>query len=183
MHEGALYKELVGLLNLESLIGGKCQGRPTSLHTRAWEPEGPMKFDLNGWTNLHESWHGVECIIFHGLLNFVSSQSQRGGWVLTRRPWHFKISSQPLINYNLLCRRARMNRMMLKSHSVESPNAYVFTLHLKARISFNFQWFGLQMSFNGAQNFMVTALGHSVKWLTCTPKLLTGLNTSLDSSF
>ena len=58
-----------------------------------------------------------------------------------------------------------MNRMSQN----ESLGVYVFiTLHLKARdhTKFNseFSCYSLWMSFKSAQNFMVAALGHSVKW-------------------
>ena len=45
---------------------------------------------------------------------------------------------------------------------------YVFTLHLKARdhtrFNFNFLRYDHRMSFKSPHNFLVTALGHSVKW-------------------
>ena len=59
-------------------------------------------------------------------------------------------------------KEAHMNRTLTKQHSVESLVAYVFTLHLKAcdHLKFNlkFPWYGLQMSFKGPHNVMVTAL-------------------------
>jgi hypothetical protein len=61
-----------------------------------------------------------------------------------------------------------MNRMVLKKHSVESPVTYVFTMHLRThdhtKFTFNFPLYSLQMNFKGTHNFMVMALGHSVKW-------------------
>lgn len=47
------------------------------------------------------------------------------------RPWHFQIS-QPLIYYNMLCRRPHLNRMVMKQHMVERPVVDLFTLHSKA---------------------------------------------------
>jgi hypothetical protein len=58
-----------------------------------------------------------------------------------------------------------MNRMSQN----ESPGVSIFiTLHLKARdhTKFNskFSCYDLWMSFKSFHNFMVAALGHSVKW-------------------
>lgn len=55
------------------------------------------------------------------------------------RPWHFQIS-QPLIQYNMLCRRPHLNRMVMKQHMVERPIVDLFTLHLKACDHTNSKW-------------------------------------------
>ena len=64
---------------------------------------------------------------------------------------------------------AHMNKMVMKQNSVESLVTFVFTQHLKAhdhtKFNVNSPWYSLWMSFKGPHNFMVTALGHSVKWL------------------
>ena len=65
-----------------------------------------------------------------------------------------------------------MNRMVMKEQSVESLVAFAFTLHLKAGDHTNstliLYWYGLEMSFKGPHNFMVTALGHSLVLLRLT---------------
>jgi hypothetical protein len=70
-----------------------------------------------------------------------------------------------LIYYNSLC-------MLMKYHLVESLVVYIFSEHTVAhdhmKLSSNILWYGLQMSFNGPHNFMVTALGHTVKWPGCS---------------
>ena len=56
----------------------------------------------------------------------------------------------------------------MKEHLVVSLVAYVLTLSFKGfiytKFDSKFPWYSLEMIFKGAHNFMVTAVGHSVKW-------------------
>lgn len=111
-----------------------------ALYTRAWGPvtveiqnislvknaeTAPLHFtlkleslrgqeSLNSWT-WGPSWQAAKCNDPWSI-KFSSSLLERGDsntkiiW-----PWHFKISSQPLIYYwNWLCRKVHMNKLMMK---------------------------------------------------------------------
>ena len=154
-------------IEIEIFIGGKGWEHPTSLYARAWGPKGPWKIE---WMkNIRGVLHAMQWInMSHGLQNFVSSQTQRGG--SNTKLWDHGTSKSHklMLDYNYLCRRAHMNRMVMKQHFVKSLVTYVFRLHLKVHDHTNlniiFPWYGLQMSFEGPHNFIVTALDHSVRW-------------------
>ena len=61
-----------------------------------------------------ESSRGMEWIMFHGLPNFASSLPLRGGSNIKLGDHDTLEVSQPLICYILLCRKADMNRMVMK---------------------------------------------------------------------
>ena len=100
--------------------------------------------------------------MFHCLPDFVSSSPQRS--VSNIKQGYHDTS----VSYSLLCRRAHMNKMLIKLHLFKCSVLYVFTLHLKAcdhtKFNFSFLLYDLGTIFKGLHNFMVTALGHSRKW-------------------
>ena len=60
-----------------------------------------------------------------------------------------------------------MNRMTMKKHSNASPVAFVFTIHLEGlwphKIKLQFSMVQPSAEFQGPLQFIVMALGHSVK--------------------
>ena len=132
---------------------------------------GMPRLELEGLRDLG-SWNGEQTYMesycmtkFHGSSEFVSSLPQRGGSNnKTRRPWHFKFSPH-LIYYNLLYRRAHMNRMVYEIAFGFETNCVRHSTTLEGlwpqKLSSNFPWYGFQMSFKGPHNVMVTTLGHT----------------------
>jgi hypothetical protein len=75
--------------NVRALIGWKGGDRPSSLHTRMWRPKGPKK--SSRMKSLHGVLHGKLWIRVHGLLEFASRPTPRGGPdANSGRPWLFK---------------------------------------------------------------------------------------------
>ena len=79
---------------------------------------------------------------------------------------NLETTSQPLIYYNLLCKRAHMNRMVMKQQLVSRVCHYSQTIEgpwphkIQFQVSMSWPW----MSCKGPHIYIVTALGHSVMW-------------------
>ena len=111
-----------------------------ALCTRAWGPAGPLK-NLSLVENaetvpLHFTLE-LECLRDHGNYvwwnTFMLCQARPKAVGVTQY-WETVTlleSHNPWFSYNLLRRRARMNRMVMKKRSVESPAAYVFLYYTR----------------------------------------------------
>ena len=89
----------------------------------------------------------MQWTMFHGLPDFSLSPPQEMDLTQNR---------ETMVQY--LTTLAHINRMVMKSHSVESLVMYVFTLNIKARLP----WYSVWVSFQGPHNSM----GHS-PWPDC----------------
>ena len=149
-------------LRSKSLIGGKCQVQLISLYTRV---EGLRdQWSLYGWKTF--MWFYMAC---------------NGWWCIVYQILHQAHLKEVAVTQNWEIMTLKCLTTM-RTYCLEGPHEqdgneiafgwkagpYVFTLHLKFcdRTEFNFKnpWYSLCMSLKGPHNFMVTALGHSVKW-------------------
>ena len=127
----------------------KCWDDPPSLYSRAWGLNGPRKFD---WIKeLHGVLHGMQWIMFHGLLYFcVMPTLKRVGsnWKpgdhdtpKSHNPWFitaYCVEGPTWIGWY-------WHRIGLRA-----PVVHVIKLHLKAcdtKFKFNILGYGLQVSF------------------------------------
>lgn len=126
----------------------------------AWRLKGPRKIE---WMeNLHGVLHGMIESCFHGMLDCVNTKP--GG------PWNFKIL-QSLMHYNQLCRRVHMTKMVESGCVCVRTTLEYLWLH---KDSISMVW--PLDAFQGLYNFLVVALGHSVKGLRTMAMFITTMN-------
>lgn len=92
---------------------------------------------------------------------YAMPTSKRWLYHKTMRPSHFK-SHNP--HCRMLCGRVHMKKMRMKSHAVWMRiSSHYLKAHDHIKLNFYFTWYGLWVSFKAPHNFIVMALGCSVK--------------------